>query len=75
MFNVVVGVIWQITLMTTPVFLVIREYPQLIVCLAVLVVTSVTLKLNWWNKLNDSYGEAPFKERPVEKEEVLIWEK
>ena len=75
MFNVLVGIVWQITLMTAPVFLVIREYPQLIACLCVLVVTSVILKLNWWNKLEASYGDAHFKERTLEKEPELIWEK
>jgi hypothetical protein len=75
MFNVLVGIVWQITLMTTPVFLVIREYPQLIACLCVLAVTSVILKLNWWNKLEASYGDAPFKVRTLEKEPELIWEK
>jgi SSS family solute:Na+ symporter len=57
MFNIFVGIIWQITLMAAPVFLVIREYTSLAVCIGVLIVTSVTLKLNWWNKLEATYGE------------------
>ncbi len=56
MFNILVGITWQITLMVTPVFLVIREYNSLIIALVVLVVTSTILKLNWWNKLESSYG-------------------
>jgi solute:Na+ symporter, SSS family len=57
MFNIVVGITWQITLMAAPIFLVIREYQSLIIALIVLIVTSTILKLNWWNKLESSYGE------------------
>jgi SSS family solute:Na+ symporter len=57
MTNVVVGATWQITLMASPVFLVLREYSSLVVCALVLVVTSVFLKINWWNKLEASYGD------------------
>ena len=58
MVNVVVGATWQISLMATPVFLVLREFTSLAISLGVLVVTSVILKFNWWNKLEEAYGEA-----------------
>lgn len=57
MFNIAVGMVWQITLMATPVFLVIREYSSLIISVAVLIVTSLILKFNWWDKLEETYGE------------------
>ena len=57
MFNILVGMTWQITLMATPVFLVLREFNSLAVSFAVMVVTSVILKFNWWDKLEESYGE------------------
>ena len=57
MFNVLVGMIWQITLMATPVFLVLREFNSFAVCVAVMLMTSVILKFNWWDKLEESYGE------------------
>ncbi len=57
MVNVVVGASWQITLMATPVFLVLREYSSLAVCVGVLVVTSIFLKFNWWDRLDSEYGE------------------
>jgi len=57
MSNVFVGIIWQITLMATPVFLVIREFTSLVICVGVLILTSIILKLNWWNKLEETYGE------------------
>lgn len=56
MFNVLIGIIWQITLMATPVFLVIREYNSLIIAVSILIVTTTILKFNWWDKLESSYG-------------------
>jgi solute:Na+ symporter, SSS family len=56
MSNILVGIIWQITLMATPVFLVLREYSSLVICIVILIVTSVILKFNWWNKLEENYG-------------------
>jgi Na+/proline symporter len=57
MVNVLVGMSWQITLMATPVFLVLRDFNSFGICIAVLVVTSLILKFNWWNKLEETYGE------------------
>lgn len=57
MSNILVGIAWQITLMAAPVFLVLREFPSLVICIAVLVLTSVILKFNWWDKLEATYGE------------------
>jgi SSS family solute:Na+ symporter len=57
MTNVLVGVVWQITLMATSVFLVIREFGSFAICIGVLIVTSVILKFNWWDKLEESYGD------------------
>jgi len=57
MSNIFVGIIWQITLMATPVFLVLRDFNSLLICLGVLVLTSLILKFNWWDKLESSYGK------------------
>ncbi|MDH7605579.1 MAG: Na+:solute symporter [Melioribacter sp.] len=57
MFNILVGMAWQITLMCTPVFLVIREFKSMLISLSVLLITSLILKLNWWNKLEENYGQ------------------
>jgi Na+/proline symporter len=53
MFNVVVGTAWQTTLVALPIFIVIHETTSMLVTLGVLVVTSVILKFNWWNKLDE----------------------
>jgi Na+/proline symporter len=51
--NVVVGTIWQTTLVAMPIYLIIREFKPLFVALAILIVTSVFLKKNWYDKLQD----------------------
>ncbi len=51
MFNCAVGIIWQIALSVLPVFVVIRQTTGITVSLAVIVVTSVILKFNWYDKL------------------------
>jgi Na+/proline symporter len=53
MFNVVVGTAWQTTLVALPIFIVIHETTSMLVTLGLLVVTSVILKFNWWNKLDE----------------------
>jgi solute:Na+ symporter, SSS family len=54
--NVLVGIVWQLTLMSTSVFLVIREWTSFAVSLSIMIITSIILKFNWWNKLEENYG-------------------
>lgn len=77
MFNILVGIIWQITLMATPVFLVIREFTSLIISVGILIVTSIILKFNWWNKLEAAYGEkdSEIKIKVTKEEPSLALEK
>jgi SSS family solute:Na+ symporter len=53
MFNVVIGIIWQTSMVVFPVFIVMREWKYFGMALAVTLVTSVILKFTWWNKLKD----------------------
>ncbi len=53
MFNIVIGIVWQVNLMALPVYLVLREKTALIVSAILILITSVILKFNWWNKLED----------------------
>ncbi len=52
-FNVVVGIIWQLSLVVIPIYLIIKENVSLITAIAVLVITSFILKKNWYDKLTD----------------------
>ncbi|MFT7032952.1 MAG: SSS family solute:Na+ symporter, partial [Cyclobacteriaceae bacterium] len=53
MFNVVIGTIWQLSLVVMPIYLVIREMVPLAIGFGVFAVTSFVLKKNWWDKLED----------------------
>ncbi|MGH7975205.1 MAG: sodium:solute symporter family protein [Limisphaerales bacterium] len=49
--NVAVGIVWQLCLTALPIYLVLREWPWVGGIFAMLVVTSVFLKFNWYDKL------------------------
>ncbi|MHC4396734.1 MAG: sodium:solute symporter family protein [Planctomycetota bacterium] len=49
--NVIVGIIWQLMFTTIPIYLVIKDFKPMLICIVILVVTSVFLKYNWYDKL------------------------
>ncbi len=51
MFNLAVGLVWQTSLVTSPIYLVIQHWRELWISLAFCVVTSVILKFSWYDKL------------------------
>ena len=53
MINVVVGIIWQTSMLILPVFLVIKSYTNLAIAFLVFLVASIFIKFNWWDKLDD----------------------
>lgn len=53
MINVAVGIVWQVTFVLVAIYLVLRMFGPLAICLAALAATSVFLKLNWYNKLTE----------------------
>jgi Na+/proline symporter len=52
-FNVVVGIIWQMSLIVLPIYIVIREQLPFFEAIVVLIITSLILKKTWWNKLTE----------------------
>jgi SSS family solute:Na+ symporter len=50
-FNVAVGIIWQVSMVALPIYLVIRNTHKMLLSLAVFIVTSVILKFSWYDKL------------------------
>ena len=52
MLNVLVGIAWQTSLVVLPIYIVIHETTPMFITLGVLIVTSVTLKFTWWNRLD-----------------------
>ncbi len=53
MFNVVVGIIWQTSLIVIPIYIVLREKLPFFEAIVVLIITSLILKKTWWNKLTE----------------------
>jgi Na+/proline symporter len=53
MLNIVVGIVWQTALTAAGIYLVLEQWTYLIVCVGVIVVTSVFLKLNWYDRIQD----------------------
>jgi Na+/proline symporter len=51
MTNVLVGIVWQLCLVTLPIYLVLRQWPVVIGISALLAATSVFIKFNWYDKL------------------------
>ena len=53
MLNILIGVVWQTSLVALPIFLVIRENQNALIALGIVIVTSFLLKINWYDKLED----------------------
>jgi hypothetical protein len=51
MFNIFVGTIWQTCFIVLAMFLVTRHFRNFAITLVVLIITSLILKFNWYNKL------------------------
>jgi Na+/proline symporter len=50
-FNVVIGIIWQLTLNIIPICLIIGQYRTMCLSIIVLIVTSVIMKFTWYDTL------------------------
>jgi Na+/proline symporter len=55
MTNVVVGIIWQLCLVSLPIFIVLRDWSWVGWIAVTLVATSVFIKFNWYDKLEKAY--------------------
>jgi hypothetical protein len=63
--NIVVGIVWQLSIFTTPIFLVTRNWPSFWICLSVFAATATFLKFNWYDKLErDPVAPALDDEQP-----------
>ncbi len=51
MFNIAVGLVWQTSLVTAPIYLVIQHWKEMWVSLGVCAITSLILKFSWYDKL------------------------
>jgi Na+/proline symporter len=53
MINVIVGIVWQTSFVLIAIYLVLQMYIPLAICVVILAITSIFLKINWYNKLTD----------------------
>ena len=54
MLNIAVGLVWHTLLAAVPIYLVIREMKPFLIALVLLIVTSLFLKMNWYDKLEEN---------------------
>ena len=66
MFNIAVGIVWQIALVALPIYIVIRNFKSAAMTFAVVAITSITLKFTWYDRL------AEHKEMPAEGERAEV---
>jgi len=59
--NVLVGIVWQLALTALPIYLVLRNWPWVGGIVATLVVTTVFIKFNWYDKLEKEPSAADAK--------------
>ncbi|MBT31611.1 MAG: sodium:solute symporter [Thalassobius sp.] len=53
MVNIAIGIVWQVSLVVFPIYLVIRENYLALIAFGVAAVTTWLLKINWYDKLED----------------------
>ena len=58
LFNIVVGIAWQSALTAAGIFIVLQDWGSLAIAAAVIAVTSVVLKFNWYDRLEDFPSDA-----------------
>ncbi|MEZ4829964.1 MAG: sodium:solute symporter family protein [Bacteroidia bacterium] len=54
MVNVIVGTVWQTSIITLPIYLILGKYTYLLAAAAVTAITTWALKRNWYDKLEEN---------------------
>lgn len=65
MVNVAVGIVWQTSLTAAGIYLVLENVVGLTICLVLILTTTYTLKVNWYDKMEDYPTDVPIKEASV----------
>jgi Na+/proline symporter len=58
MFNIAIGIVWQVALVALPLYVVIQEWNRVAITAGVILVTSLILKLTWFNHLAEREVET-----------------
>jgi heme/copper-type cytochrome/quinol oxidase subunit 4 len=59
MFNIVVGITWQVSLVALPMYVVIQKFRSAAITAAIIAVTSIVLKFTWYDHLREREAFAP----------------
>jgi hypothetical protein len=51
--NLVVGIVWQTSLVALPIYVVIQHWREAVICLTLIAITSLILKHTWYDRLQD----------------------
>jgi Na+/proline symporter len=54
-FNVAVGIVWQMCLMSLPIYIVLKQWAWAVPIACILAVTSVIMKLSWYDRLEKAH--------------------
>jgi hypothetical protein len=49
--NVLVGIVWQLSMVAMPIYIVLRQWDWVAAIVGLFVLTSTILKFNWYDKL------------------------
>jgi len=63
--NIVVGIIWQVTLVALPIYIVIRKFDKAAIAIAIIAVTSFILKFTWYDHLKKMEVDVPVTAPPA----------
>jgi SSS family solute:Na+ symporter len=58
MFNIAIGIVWQISLVALPLYIVIKEFDRAAITLAIILGTSAILKFTWFDHLEEREAET-----------------
>ncbi len=60
MFNIVVGITWQVSLVALPMYVVIQKFRNAAVAAVIIAVTSIVLKFTWYDhlKVRETFGKT-----------------
>ncbi len=53
-FNVIVGIVWQTSMVALPIYVVIQHWQPVLISLATIVITSTILKFTWYDRLESA---------------------
>ncbi len=71
MFNIVVGIVWQVSLVVLPMYIVIREFTRAALTAAVILITSAILKFSWYDRLEQREIESQAAPAPTKSENAF----